>query len=380
MNNRKPILLLVAVMALFSLVAAACGDDDEPEPAPAPAAEPEPAPEPEPEAEAAPEPEPEAEAAPEPEEEAAPEPEPAPEPVSVKIAADGFLLGTQAWVAMDQGYFDEELVEADVSLFGTGIEAIQGVIARQADLGHGLDFAVLNLVAAAEENMVVVAGIAEPNPGFHSLSVRNEITGPEDLVGKTIGYVEGTSEHFVTLQHLEQNGISVDQVELVPLPGLFELVGALKTNEIQAAWTWLDGTTQAAEDPDLNVLRNDVGVLQTVGIYMIAEASWAAENQETIERVLRAYDKASDFASNDPVGAGQIVADAVSGNAELFGNIIPNQMYRIAFTQVMLDELDNIAAFLIERGVLEPDFDVRGFIDLDAMERAVPGSVTADIG
>ena len=46
----------------------------------------------------------------------------------------------------------------------------------------------------------------------------------------------------------------------------------------------------------------------------------------------------------------------------------------------MLDELDNIAAFLIERGVLEPDFDVRGFIDLDAMERAVPGSVTADIG
>ena len=376
MSNRKPILLLVAVMALFSLVAAACGDDDEPEPAPA--AEPEPAPEPEPEAEAAPEPE--AEAAPEPEEEAAPEPEPAPEPVSVKIAADGFLLGTQAWVAMDQGYFDEELVEADVSLFGTGIEAIQGVIARQADLGHGLDFAVLNLVAAAEENMVVVAGIAEPNPGFHSLSVRNEITGPEDLVGKTIGYVEGTSEHFVTLQHLEQNGISVDQVELVPLPGLFELVGALKTNEIQAAWTWLDGTTQAAEDPDLNVLRNDVGVLQTVGIYMIAEASWAAENQETIERVLRAYDKASDFASNDPVGAGQIVADAVSGNAELFGNIIPNQMYRISFTQVMLDELDNIAAFLIERGVLESDFDVRGFIDLDAMERAVPGSVTADIG
>ena len=132
MSNRKPILLLVAVMALFSLVAAACGDD---EPEPAPAAEPEPAPEPEPEAEAAPESEPEAEAAPEPEpepeEEAAPEPEPAPEPVSVKIAADGFLLGTQAWVAMDQGYFDEELVEADVSLFGTGIEAIQGVIARQ---------------------------------------------------------------------------------------------------------------------------------------------------------------------------------------------------------------------------------------------------------
>lgn len=361
MRNRK-LMLLLAVVALFALVAVGCGGDDDAEPAPAPASEPEP----EPAAEPEPEPEPVA--------------EPEPEPVSVKVAADGFLLGTQAWISLDQGFFDEELVEADVSLFGTGIEAIQGVIARQADVGHALDFAVLNLVAAADENMVIVSGIAAPNPGFHSLSVRNEIAGPEDLVGTKIGYVEGTSEHFVTLRHLEQNGISVDDVELVPLPGLFELVGALKTNEIQAAWTWLDGTNQAREDENLTVLRNDVGVLDTVAIYMIAEASWAADNQETIERMLRAYHKASAYINEDPVRAGKIVADAVSGNAELFGNIIPNQNYGIGVNQVMVDSLDAIAGFLIDRGVLEEGFDVRGFMDLAAMERAVPGSVTADIG
>jgi len=305
---------------------------------------------------------------------------PEPETYEVRIAADGFLLGTQAWISLDQGYFEANNVEADVSLFGTGIEAIQGVIARQADLGHALDFAVLNLVAAADENMVIVGGIAAPNPGFHSLAVRNEITGPADLVGKKIGYVEGTSEHFVTLRHLEQNGISLDDVELVPLPGLFELVGALKTDEIQAAWTWLDGTNQAREDENLNVLRNDAGVLDTVAIYMIAEAGWAAENQDAIEQVLKSYDRASGFINDNPIEAGQIVADAVSGNAELFGSIIPNQNYRVGFTQVMLDSLDSIAAFLIERGVLEPGFDVRGFMDLSAMDRAAPGSITADLG
>ena len=305
---------------------------------------------------------------------------PEPEVHEVKIAADGFLLGTQAWISLDQGYFDDHNVEADVSLFGTGIEAIQGVIARQADLGHALDFAVLNLVAAADENMVIVGGIAAPDPGFHSLAVRNDIDGPEDLAGKKIGYVEGTSEHFVTLRHLEQNGVSLDDVELVPLPGLFELVGALKTDEIQAAWTWLDGTNQARDDENLKILRNDVGVLDTVAIYMIAEAGWAAGNQDAIEQVLKSYHLASGFAEDDPAAAAQIVADAVSGNAELFGNIIPNQHYRIGFNQVMLDSLDAIAAFLIEREVLEAGFDVRGFMDLSAMERAVPGSVTADLG
>ena len=163
-----------------------------------------------------------------------------PESLSVGIAADGFLLGSQAWVSLDRGYFDEENLEVTMSQYGTGIEAIQAVIAGQADIGPALDFAVLNLAAAAEENMRVVAAIAAPLPGFHSLAVRNEINGPQDLVGKTIGYVQGTSEHFVTIRHLEQNGISLDDVELVPLPGLFELVGALRTNDIQAAWVWAE--------------------------------------------------------------------------------------------------------------------------------------------
>ncbi len=351
MRNRSSALWLPALLAL-SIVAAACADDAETTEATSPPTT------------------------------AAPTTAAAPEPETheVKIAADGFLLGTQAWISLDQGYFADHNVEAEVSLFGTGIEAIQGVIARQADLGHALDFAVLNLVAAADENMVIVGGIAAPDPGFHSLAVRNDIDGPEDLAGKKIGYVEGTSEHFVTLRHLEQNGVPLDDVELVPLPGLFELVGSLKTDEIQAAWTWLDGTNQAAEDENLKILRNDVGVLDTVAIYMIAEAGWAADNQDAIEQVIKSYHLASDFIEDDTAAAAQIVADAVSGNAELFGNIMPNQHYRIGFNQVMLDSLDAIAAFLIERGVLEAGFDVRGFMDLSAMERAVPGSVTADLG
>ena len=353
MRNRRFTMLLSAMLVL-SLVAVACGgDDSSDEPAATTAAATTAAPT-----------------------TTAPEPE----VYEVKVAADGFLLGSQAWISMDQGYFEANNIEADVSLFGTGIEAIQGVIARQADLGHALDFAVLNLVAAADENMVIVGGVAAPLPGFHSLAVRNEITGAADLVGKKIGYVEGTSEHFVTLRHLEQNGISADEVELVPLPGLFELVGALKTDEIQAAWTWLDGTNQARDDENLTVLYNDADVLDTVAIYLIAEASWAAANQETIERVLRSYDLASDFITENTEEAAQIVADAVSGNAELFANIMPNQNYRVEFTQVMLDSLDAISVFLIERDVLEAGFDARKFMDLDAMERAVPGSVTADLG
>lgn len=302
------------------------------------------------------------------------------ETAKVRVAADSFLLGTLAWVAQDQGFFEENGIEADVSMFGTGIEAIQGVIARQADVGHALDFAVLNLVAAADENMSIIGAIAEPKPGFHSLAVRKGITGPQDLVGKKIGYVEGTSEHFVTIRYLQQNGISLDDVELVSLPGLFELVGALKTNDVQAGWTWLDGTNQAAADDNIEILTTDADVLGTTAIYVIAETTWANENADVIERLLKSYNEAATYIASNIEDAAQIVADGTSGDAGVYGAVMPNQNFKVEFTQPMLDALDSIAAFLIESGKLDADFDVRGFFNLSAMEAAVPGSVTADLG
>ncbi len=303
----------------------------------------------------------------------------APETQTVRIASDGFLLGTQAWVALDRGFFKDENLNVKVSLFGTGIEAIQAVIARQADIGPALDFAVLNLAGAAKDNMRVVASIAAPKPGFHSLAVRKEINGPQDLVGKKIGYVVGTSENFVTVKYLLDNGISLKDVTLVPLPGLFELVGALRTNKIQAAWTWLSGTTEVKKDDNLKILTNDSSVLDTVSIYLVAGAEWTAKNQDTLVRLLKAYDQASKVIQAEPDAAAKIVAKDVSGDEALFAQIIPNQRYGISFTQVQLDSLDAIAKFLIDSGKLAPDFDIRKFIDFSAMEKAVPGSVTANL-
>ena len=302
-----------------------------------------------------------------------------PETLQVQMASDGFMLASEAWIAKDRGFFAEENLEVEISAFGTGIEAIQAVIAQQAQIGPALDFAVLNLAGAAEENMRVVAAIAAPDPGWHSLAVRNDINGPEDLRGKRIGYVQGTSEHFVTLQHLQQNGISVDEVELVPLPGLFELVGALRTDDIQASWVWLNGTQEAEADPNLQVLGDDSNVLDTSAIYLVSATDWADENQEIIERIIRAYAKSGEVIRNETQAAAQIVADAVSGDADLFASLMPSQNNKIEFNQTMLDSFDDIAQFLIDTGKLPADFDIREFIDFRAMERAVPGSVTADL-
>ena len=297
----------------------------------------------------------------------------------VNFAADGFLLGSQMWISINKGFFAEEGITAGFQQYGTGIEAIQAVIAGAADIGPALDFAVLNLAASAKENMKVVAGIAAPKPGWHKLAMRNDLNSAKDLRGKKIGYVKGTSEHFVTLQHLIQNGVNLNDVELVPLPGLFELVGALLADEIQASWIWANAVKQIKDSSSHKIVMNDSKVLDTVAIYLVAKTSWVNKNQKLLESILRSYNRASKVIQSNPNESAEIIARSNKGNPKVFKALIQGQSFNIAFTPVMLNSFDSIAQFLIDSGKLPSSFNIRTFLDLRAMKKAVPGSVTANL-
>ena len=297
----------------------------------------------------------------------------------VNFAADGFLLGSQMWISINKGFFDEEGIEAGFQQYGTGIEAIQAVIAGAADIGPALDFAVLNLAASAKENMKVVAGIAAPKPGWHKLAMRNDLNSAKDLRGKKIGYVKGTSEHFVTLQHLIQNGVNLNDVELVPLPGLFELVGALLSDEIQASWIWANAVKQIKDSSSHKIVMNDSKVLDTVAIYLVAKTSWVNKNQKLLESILKSYNRASKVIQSNPNESAEIIARSNKGNPKVFKALIQGQGFNIAFTPVMLNSFDSIAQFLIDSEKLPSSFNIRTFLDLRAMKKAVPGSVTANL-
>ena len=108
--------------------------------------------------------------------------------------------------------------------------------------------------------------IASPTPGFHKLVATKDITGPADLAGKKIGYVEGTSERYVTQKYLLDGGVALEDVTLVPLPGLFELVGALKNGDIDASWLWANAVAEALQDQDLAQVADDSAVLDATSM------------------------------------------------------------------------------------------------------------------
>ncbi|MGI5157279.1 ABC transporter substrate-binding protein [Microbispora sp. CA-102843] len=288
---------------------------------------------------------------------------------TVRIATNNFLLGTQMWVAMDKGYFAEQKIKVEPQMYQEGIDGVKAVVAGQADLAPALDFAALS---AASDRLRILGAIASPAPGFHKLAVTKKITSPKDLVGKRIGYVDGTLESYVTMKYLEQQGVAQDQVTLTSMPGLFEMVGALKTGQIDAAWIWANGVDQAKADPNLAILTDDKSVRQVQSIFLVGGTDFVRKNPAAVEGVLRAYQKATDDLDTDTAGAAKIVASGTKGDLKALESGIPSQGYELGLTTAQMEQLIDLQKYLVGIGKLKDVTDVSTIMDLTAM-RAVAG-------
>ena len=293
-------------------------------------------------------------------------------PTQVRIAVDSFALGSQMWVAKSQGYFAAENITVVPQTYQTGVAAAQAVIAGQADLAPVLDFAALSVLS---NNIRILGAIAEPQPGFHKLAVRASFTGPSDLKGKKIGYVPGTAEAYITTKYVAQNNLQ-GSVTLVPLPSLFELVGALKTGQIAAGWVWANGVTQVKQDKNLKIAANDSIVPHTDSIFLIARTTYAQQNAAVITRVLRAFDKASTFINANTQQAAQIIASSEQGDASTLAVVLPAQGFGLGMTAPQMAALQAIAQFMVKAGKLQLPQSLATYFDLQPMRNAVPSKVT----
>lgn len=290
-------------------------------------------------------------------------------PATVRIATNNFLLGTQMWVAQEKGYFAEEKIQVESQMYQEGIDGVKAVVAGQADLAPALDFAALS---AASDRLRILGAIASPAPGFHKLAVTKGISDAKDLVGKRIGYVDGTLESYVTMKYLEQQGIAQSDVKLMSMPGLFEIVGALKTGQLDAAWIWANGVDQATADPNITIMTDDKSVRQVQSIFLVGGTDFVAKNPAAVEGVLRAYQKATDLVTADPAEAARIVAAGTKGDVKALETGIPGQGYGLGLSKGQMEQLVNLQKYLVDLGKLTGVTDVSQIVDLTAM-RAVAG-------
>lgn len=288
-----------------------------------------------------------------------------------RFAVDGFVLGTLVRVADAKGYFKEENVDPTLITFSYGVDTVDAVLAGQADFGVIIDMPLLSRFSSGK--LTVPALIGTPNPGWHKLYVTDDYSNVADLKGKRIAVASGTAQEFVTRLHLSDNGLDPDNdVELVGFSSLFEIIAAMKSKRVDAAWIWGQGVEQLGDDSGFRFEADDSVVNQKTTALLVVSKDYMANNRDAVVAVLKALDKAADVVASDIDETAEIVAKGIAGDPKAVKPVILGQNYALSFEPAAMASLRSKYDFLVTQGVIEDPYDYPAQFDLDVLREAAP--------
>jgi len=294
-------------------------------------------------------------------------------PAKVTIGVDSFVLGAQAWVAQDLGLFKKYGINANIRTFSTGVGTLDAVLTGQTDIGFGIDFAVLTRMSS--KHLRVISECMNPDPGFHKLAVWSGITGAKDLAGKSMGVAQGTAQQYVTYKYLEVNGIPASSVKLENMGDLFNIISALRSHRIDAAWVWGNGVDQAKAINGVSILTNDSAAKVNYVGYIVSSPGFAQDHTDTAANLLKALSDATDWMNNNMQQAADIVAKNIHAKPDAVLAAMKGENYVIELKRANLDSMSELGNFMVQHGIIKEKLNPLDYVDSAPLKKALPGKV-----
>ncbi len=289
-----------------------------------------------------------------------------------RYGVDGFVLGAQFRVAEKQGWFAEEHITPNIQTFSYGVDTIDAILAGKTDFGVVLDFALLTRMVTKQ--LVILATIIEPESGWHKLAVKEGISGPQDLRGKRLGVAKGTLQEFVSIKYLQVNGVPEDSVEFLSFASLFEIVAALKSGKVDAAWVWAQGTDEVKATQGLKILVDDSAAKAQSYGFLVVGKSYLENNRAGVEATVSVLKKTTDWIVGNIGEASKIVATDVGAPEDRILTEMEREHWSLSFEKKHLDALNALYNFLEDREVIKDKYNLTDFIDLDPLKKAAGAS------
>ena len=206
------------------------------------------------------------------------------------------------FIAMDKGFFAEEGIEIEPQLFYSAHPIAVSTASSKVDVGATGITASLYNMAANGQKLGIVADKGREQKGYSSsaLLVTTDnynagVKSLKDLKGKRIGITQkGSTFHYMLGRMLETQGMSLNDVEIVPLSKLSAVMAALESKQIDGCILNEPNITkvQKAGYGKLVVQVGDVIPYQTSAIFYSPDFM---KNKDAAVRFMRAYNKACNY-------------------------------------------------------------------------------------
>lgn len=294
------------------------------------------------------------------------------------------------YIALDQGYFEEEGLDLTTEVVSSGPDLASYVAKGSNVYAMGTTY---NLFAWLENDVPMKAVMPVCNiGGTQDCAIREGLEITEDnvseLEGLTVGMVPGAEAYLPLEKLFEEYGLDISTLTFVNLSAS-EQVAALSTGDIDIMVCWEPFVTNAVQDGahylcsgTKNFVADpengkDVNYGQ---FYTCLDASEDVieSSPETLEKLCIALNKATDFINDNREEAISILAPIYEMDEDLLAIIMDENDYTTEVNDNFIAGCETVAEYAVEAEVTSKVFTAEDYADWSVLKTALPEKLTVE--
>ena len=280
-------------------------------------------------------------------------------------------------IALRNGYFREEGLNARVREYELGTLAFSALLSGQADIAT-VSQTTLVKQAFERKDFVIVGTIHTSDNNVKLIARRDRgIKNPLDLAGKKIGLSRWTVDHFFLYSFLTSRGLTLEDVELADMSPS-ELVTALDRGEIDGFVSREPNIFRAQEKLGPNAITFSGEGIYTAAVNLVVREAFARKYPFVLGRVYRALIRAENFVKDSGETAIRIISEDLGLDRGYIEKRWDESSYELSLDQSLLSAMEVEARWMIRNNLVfrkkMPNF--YDFIYIDELEDVKPRAVT----
>jgi NitT/TauT family transport system substrate-binding protein len=279
-------------------------------------------------------------------------------------------LGAQIVIARDKGYFKAAGLDVEVKFFPSGGDLLAAVVGGSVSFGSSGSTPTSTL-RGRPYPIKILAQMADIS-GAQQLIVKAGIKGLKDLQGKRVAMLKGTASELLFDSFVKAFGFDSSKVTIIAM-GPTEMLSGFIRGDLDAVNLWEPHTTRARKSGNGHILVSGTtsyvagkeGPNRIYGDHstLFAPEKIIADNPKTVRAVLEALARATEFIGSNPEGANAILAKVFAMDPDDMRGIMKVNSYTMALDDVLVNDLNRLAAFLYSLKKVNTKLSARDWID-----------------
>lgn len=279
------------------------------------------------------------------------------EKVSLKIGTQPWIGYGPWWIAERQGIFSRYNLAVELVNFTTDQDLNSALAANQIQAGNLATHTALKLISTHGVPIKLVLLLDESHEA--DAIIAKDIRSITELRGKKIAFEEGTTSDILLRYALKAHGLSLADIEPVPMPAA-DAGAAAVAGAVDAAVTYEPYITTALRGQEgFKIVYSGADAPGLISDFLVVRQDFSQKYPEAVRSLMKIWEESLAYWQANQEQGNEIIAKAVGLQPEELDPILKGlKFYNLADNRrayqdgSLYSSLKSLGNILIEQGVL----------------------------